>query len=207
MTLTYVDKDGNSAEVESKLSITEMIQLHHVDGLAWYSADKTKDPVNERAGLSYVQIEDLRRSQTWRETATVFIEDTEGLEHSDATLKKLGCMDPKGRKSQPQKGNRNGGKKGSGMSKASYQEFGELVVTELVQTDHLKVPEDKMVTMEWAKNSWGIVKGAFNASDTELPALPDKPKSLTASEKNAALKAEVESLKAQIAAMTAAAKK
>ena len=202
MTLTYVDKYGNSASVESNLSITEMITLRH-EGTTLYNFKTPEVTIAGKAGLSYKDLESLRRSQTWHEEATLFIEDTAGLEHSDATLKKLGYMAGE-RKSQPQKGNRNGS---GGMSKASYTEFGELVVKELVQTDHLKVPEDKMVTMEWAKNSWGIVKGAFNASDAELPALPDKPKAQTAAEKTAAYEAEIESLKAQIAAMTAAAKK
>ena len=203
MTLTYVDREGNSASVESTLSIREMLTIRHEESLSWYNYQKPTSTIAGRAGLNYTQMESLRRSRTWHEEATLFIEDTGGLEQTDTTLAKLGYMAGE-RKSQPQKGNRNGGKKNGGMSKASYQEFGELVITELVQTDHLKVPEDKMVTMEWAKNSWGIVKGAFNASDAELPALPDKPKSLTASEKNAELQSEVERLRAEIEALKSA---
>ena len=198
MTLTYVDANGNSASVESNLSIQNMLTLRHTEKMSWYNNDKPETTVAGKSGLSYVQMESLRRSLTWREEATAFIDATEGLDYSEENLKKLGCMSAE-RKSQPQKGNRNGGKKNGGMSKSSYTEFGELVVTELVQTNYLKVPEDKMVTLDWAKTNWGIVKGAFNVSDAELLDLPDKPKSHTMSEKNAALEAQVAELSAQIA--------
>ena len=200
MTLTYVDRHGVSASVESNLSIRNMLTLRHAEGASWYNQKNPAMTVAGKAGLNYNQLESLRRSDTWREEATVFIEDTEGLEHSEATLKKLGYM-PGGRQSQPQKGNRSGGSNGAaGMSKARYEELGEFVVAELTNKG-ADVPEEKMVTLDWSKRAVSMAISTFRGTeDAVFPLLPEKPKTQTPAE----MKAEIERLKAQIAELNAA---
>ena len=196
MLLTFVEPNGNTNSVESKLSILEMIQMHHTQGMSWYNFKTPEITIAGKAGLNYTQIEKLRRSQTWREEATNFIKSVDGLELTDDTLKNLGCMPPQ-RKSQPQKGNRNGK---SGMSKDRYATFGENVVREMVAREYAKLPENKVVTLDWANESFEVYSQAFNLSNFKLPPLPDKPKAQTQAEKNAELLAEIERLKAQLAA-------
>lgn len=201
MILTVVNPNGNEGSVVSALSIQEMLTLKHEEGLPWYNIQKpAESTIAGCAGLSYVKMEALRRSQTWREEATAFIAATDGLELTDATLKALGCMDA-ARKSQPQKGNRSGRKNGNVMSKSQCTEFGELVIQRFVESVHPKIQEDKMVTFDWATESLEVVMDAFNVSYAELPPLPDKPQSFTVAEKNVALQSQVEELMAQVAAL------
>ena len=200
MILTFVDPNGNEGSVESALSIQEMLTLRHEENMPWYSFRQPETTIAGRAGLSYGKMETLRRSQTWREEATAFIAATDRLELTDATLKALGCMDA-ARKPQPQKGNRSGRKNGNVMSKSQCTEFGELVIQRFVESVHLKIQEDKMVTFDWAIESLEVVMDAFNASYAELPPLPDKPKAQTQAEKNAAMQDEIADLKAQVAAL------
>ena len=198
MTLTFVDTNGNENSIGSSLSIQNMLTLRQTEKMSWFNSKKPETTIAGRAGLNYVQMESLRRSLTWHEEATAFIDATAGLEYSDETLKFLGCMSAE-RKSQPQKGNRNGGGNGSaGMSKTKYQELGEHLVAKLTNNGD-SVPDDCIVTLDWAKESATMVVTEFQERESVLPAFPKKSKKLTDAEKNVALEAQVEALNAQIA--------
>ena len=101
MQINFVDIDGAEASIDSKLSIPQMLELRH-EGVTWYAT--SGDTICLRAGLSYVQMERMRRAPIWRDHVKEFL-TYKGLELSDANFKKYGCMPPK-RKSQPQKGAR-----------------------------------------------------------------------------------------------------
>lgn len=146
MLLTFVDRNGNSAEMTSAISITEMIGLRH-EGAKFYNHKAPACTIADAACLSYTNLETLRRSQTWMNELTEFIAKVDSLEDTEATRKHLGEM-PAERKSQPQKGNRNGSN--GGMSKGAYQALGQLAVERMTRGF---VPEDKMVTAEWATDN------------------------------------------------------
>ena len=99
MQINFVDIDGAEASIDSKLSIPQMLELRH-EGVTWYAT--SGDTICLRAGLSYVQMERMRRAPIWRDHVKEFL-TYKGLELSDANFKKYGCMPPN-RKSQPQKG-------------------------------------------------------------------------------------------------------
>ncbi len=99
MQINFVDIDGAEASIDSKLSIPQMLELRH-EGVTWYAT--SGDTICLRAGLSYVQMERMRRAPIWRDHVKEFL-TYKGLELSDANFKKYGCMPPR-RKSQPQKG-------------------------------------------------------------------------------------------------------
>ena len=101
MQINFVDIDGAEASIDSKLSIPQMLELRH-EGVTWYAT--SGDTICLRAGLSYVQMERMRRAPIWRDHVKEFL-TYKGLELSDANFKKYGCMPPE-RKSQPQKGAR-----------------------------------------------------------------------------------------------------
>ena len=99
--INFVDIDGAEASIDSKLSIPQMLELRH-EGVTWYA--RSGDTICLRAGLSYVQLERMRRAPIWRDHVKEFL-TYKGLELSDANFKKYGCMPPE-RKSRSPKGAR-----------------------------------------------------------------------------------------------------
>ena len=99
MQINFVDINGAEASIDSNLSIPQILELRH-EGVIWYAM--YGDSLCLRAGLSYVQMERMRRAPIWKDHVEKFL-TYNGLELSDANFKKYGCMPPM-RKSQPQKG-------------------------------------------------------------------------------------------------------
>ena len=97
MQINFVDIDGAEASIDSKLSIPQMLELKH-EGVIWYA--RSGDTICLRAGLSYVQLERMRRAPIWRDHVEEFL-IYKGLELSDANFKKYGCMPPERKSRQP----------------------------------------------------------------------------------------------------------
>ena len=197
MVLTFVDRDGVSHTVESKMTILEIIECRYEDMTPWipyYAHLKSEDTITGMSGLSWQVLDVIRRSQIWEDEVVSFVNSTDGLELTEKTRRDLGIL-PRDKKSYKGK-----------FPKSGYKEIGQVVMSRL--TDNDQIPEGKMVTLEWAIESVKIIFDWFDVSDDiEIPQLPDKP--MTQAEelrsyrsKADAMRAEIESLKSQIESLS-----
>ena len=185
MKITFVNADGATASVDSKLSIRQMIDLRVDEGLSLYAAPSSgADNVALRAGLSYVQLEALRRSPEWREASVQKIKAMgSDLDINDPKTQKLFGVMGATRKTRPT-GPR------EGITKGQLSDIGEHVVSVLTPSE---IPEDRMVTMV------AELRAEKERLEAEIAVLRKK----TAADMVAELRAEKERLEAEIAALKA----